>query len=29
MMDTLEAYEAYTYEWAMNNAAISKLLIGE
>jgi hypothetical protein len=29
MMDTLEAYEAYTYGWAMNNAAISKLLIGE
>ena len=27
MMDNLEAYEAYTNEWAMNNAAVSRLLI--
>jgi hypothetical protein len=29
MTDTPEADEVYTYEWAMNNAAISRLLIGE
>jgi hypothetical protein len=29
MMDTPEADEAYTYEWAMNSAAVSRLLIGE
>jgi hypothetical protein len=29
MMDTPEADEVYTYEWAMNSAAVSRLLIGE
>jgi len=29
LMDTPEADEVYTYEWAMNSAAVSRLLIGE
>lgn len=29
IVDTPEADEVYTREWAMNSAAVSKLLIGE
>ena len=29
LTDTPEADEVYTYEWAMNSVAVSRLLIGE